>query len=250
MERASPAAIRYRLDPGERGVAFWATPSQSIARVASHELGNLLQFRAKAMREGGYVVYSRLKLDLVGLEGKLAARAGRSEALIVYPRGRKVVLPDNPFLYREIGPSPRGPEGREDERADPEGKAPKLFEEEIEELEESPLERSDLLEEELTSLEARRERLQRERERAEERLRRERAMSMLEERAPAGDEEERRIEAELRRIEAAIASKRAEELSRKLGALLYQAISKTSGLAMTMARLSRGALEPSWEAMA
>lgn len=85
--------LYYKLDPGEMGLAIPARASESILRVASHELGNIRRFEAEAALEGGVVVYKRVSLDLAFEGSFLAARAGRSEARIIYrKKGDRVYL--------------------------------------------------------------------------------------------------------------------------------------------------------------
>jgi len=85
--------LYYKLDPGEMGIAAPAKASESILRVVAHELGNIHRFVAEAALEGGIVVYSNISLDLAFEGSFLAARAGKSEARIIYKkRGRELIL--------------------------------------------------------------------------------------------------------------------------------------------------------------
>ncbi len=77
--------IYYKLDPGEPGLATPSLASNSIARVASHEMGNIMRFKKMASDKGGIVVYSFIGLNLKFVGSFLAATAGVSEALIIYP---------------------------------------------------------------------------------------------------------------------------------------------------------------------
>ncbi|MBW2123413.1 MAG: hypothetical protein JRH07_16445 [Deltaproteobacteria bacterium] len=89
IQRLDNPMLRYRLDLGEPGIAAPARASQSIARVGSHELGNVLRFKRKAAREGGVVVYQSIKLNLSQRGPFLAAVSGRSEARILFIGGRR-----------------------------------------------------------------------------------------------------------------------------------------------------------------
>lgn len=80
--------LGYRLDPGEPGLAYSAPASRSILRVLSQEVSNLVAFKKEAMREGGYVVYSNISLDLRKRGSFLAAVAGRTQVLIYKPAER------------------------------------------------------------------------------------------------------------------------------------------------------------------
>ena len=77
--------LGYRLDPGEPGLAYSAPASRSILRVLSQEVSNLVAFKKEAMREGGYVVYSNISLDLRKRGSFLAAVAGRTQVLVYKP---------------------------------------------------------------------------------------------------------------------------------------------------------------------
>jgi len=54
-------------------------------RVLSQEISNLVAFKKEAMREGGYVVYSNISLDLRKRGSFLAAVAGRTQVLVYKP---------------------------------------------------------------------------------------------------------------------------------------------------------------------
>lgn len=77
--------LGYRLDPGEPGLAYSAPASRSILRVLFQEISNLVAFKKEAMREGGYVVYSNISLDLRKRGSFLAAVAGRTQVLVYKP---------------------------------------------------------------------------------------------------------------------------------------------------------------------
>jgi len=77
--------LRYKLDPGEPGLATPTPASRSIAKVASHEASNIQRFKKEAIQEGGIVVYSSISLNLSYQGSFLAATSGKSKALIVYP---------------------------------------------------------------------------------------------------------------------------------------------------------------------
>ncbi len=81
--------LRYKLDPDEPGIPYPSKASMSIARVASHELGNIIRFRQKAAREGGIVVNTGIHLNLKVRGSYLAATSGYSEATIIYPDKRR-----------------------------------------------------------------------------------------------------------------------------------------------------------------
>ncbi|WGS65049.1 hypothetical protein [Marinitoga aeolica] len=76
--------LGYRLDPGEPGLANSAPASLSIIRVLSQETGNLMAFKKEAARNGGYVVYSKISLDIQKRGAFLAAVAGKTQAMIIY----------------------------------------------------------------------------------------------------------------------------------------------------------------------
>jgi hypothetical protein len=80
--------LQYQLDPGEPGLAYPARASDSIGRVASHELGNIRRFRQEAAENGGIVVSEHIYLNLEYAGSFLAATSGFSEARIIYPKGK------------------------------------------------------------------------------------------------------------------------------------------------------------------
>ncbi|MBN1409960.1 MAG: hypothetical protein JW969_03895 [Spirochaetales bacterium] len=80
--------LQYSLDPGEPGLAYPAKASDSIARVATHELGNIRRFKREANEQGGIVVSERIYLNLEYAGSFLAATSGYSEAHIIYPHGK------------------------------------------------------------------------------------------------------------------------------------------------------------------
>lgn len=86
--RINPDSINpllgYRLDPGEPGLATSAPASLSIIRVLSQETGNLMAFKKEAVQNGGYVVYSKISLDMQKRGAFLAAVAGKTQAMIIY----------------------------------------------------------------------------------------------------------------------------------------------------------------------
>ncbi|MCD6362401.1 MAG: hypothetical protein J7M13_00120 [Synergistetes bacterium] len=86
--------LYYKLDPGEMGIAAPAKASESVLRVTAHELGNIHRFEAEAAMEGGIVIYENISLDLAFEGSFLAARAGKSEAKIIYRRKGKRLLID------------------------------------------------------------------------------------------------------------------------------------------------------------
>ena len=100
--------IDYRLDPGEPGLWNASPASLSVLRVASHELGNLVMFKSKALKEGGFIIYSRISLSLRKKGMYLAAVAGKTEVVIYKPNGEKKVIRGKPeempsILMRESG---------------------------------------------------------------------------------------------------------------------------------------------------
>ncbi len=92
--------LYYALDPGEPGMATPARASESIAKVAMHEGGNILRFRKEASEKGGIVVYSYIYLNLKFAGSFLAATAGESRAIIIYPakKAEKNPAPDLPEI--------------------------------------------------------------------------------------------------------------------------------------------------------
>ena len=89
----SNPVLGYRLDPGEPGIPYSAPASRSVLRVLSQEISNLLAFKKEALREGGYVVYSNIALDMRKRGSFLAAIAGRTQGYIYTPvsqNGEKV----------------------------------------------------------------------------------------------------------------------------------------------------------------
>jgi hypothetical protein len=87
--------LYYKLDPGEPGLATPTNASQSIAKVAMHEGGNIMRFRKEASEKGGIVVYSYIFLNIKYVGSFLAATSGRSEALIIYPAEKSKNEKDN-----------------------------------------------------------------------------------------------------------------------------------------------------------
>jgi hypothetical protein len=81
--------LRYRLDPGEPGIPYPSKASMSVARVAGHEVGNIMRFRRKAAREGGIVVDTKIYINRKQVGPYLAATSGYSEARIIYPERRE-----------------------------------------------------------------------------------------------------------------------------------------------------------------
>ncbi|PLV59438.1 hypothetical protein [Thermotoga sp. KOL6] len=77
--------LGYKLDPGEPGLPYSAPASQSVLRVLSQEISNLIAFKREAFREGGYVVYSNIHLDMKKRGSFLAAVAGRTQVFIYKP---------------------------------------------------------------------------------------------------------------------------------------------------------------------
>lgn len=84
--------LHYRLDPGEPGIPYPSRASMSVARVASHEAGNIMRFRSKAAREGGIVVDTKIYLNRKQVGPYLAATSGYSEARIIYPDRRSAAV--------------------------------------------------------------------------------------------------------------------------------------------------------------
>ena len=77
--------LGYKLDPGEPGIPYSAPASRSILRVLSQEISNLIAFKKEAMRNGGYVIYGKISLDLRKRGSFLAAVAGKTQVYIYYP---------------------------------------------------------------------------------------------------------------------------------------------------------------------
>lgn len=97
--------LRYRLDPGEPGIPYPSKASMSVARVASHEAGNIMRFRRKAAREGGVVVDTKIYINRKQVGPYLAATSGYSEARIIYPDRRRsaagqeeIKIPENNLI--------------------------------------------------------------------------------------------------------------------------------------------------------
>jgi hypothetical protein len=83
--RISNPVLRYKLDPGEPGLATPSKASDSIARVALHEATNLRRFKREAAEDGGIVVYSAIGLNIKFSGSFLSAVSGKSKALIIQP---------------------------------------------------------------------------------------------------------------------------------------------------------------------
>lgn len=118
IQRFDNPMLRYRLDLGEPGIAAPARASQSVARVASHELRNILRFKREAAREAGIVVYQGIKLNLSQRGPFLAAVSGHSEARIIFPGGsesnpnRAQDKPEeNPLISEQAEPLKKALEG-------------------------------------------------------------------------------------------------------------------------------------------
>ncbi|KAF2957057.1 hypothetical protein [Marinitoga sp. 38H-ov] len=87
--------LGYKLDPGEPGIASSSPASLSIIRVLSQETGNLIAFKKQAAVEGGYVIYSKISLDMQKRGAFLAAVAGKTEVKIAYNEKNKEIISDN-----------------------------------------------------------------------------------------------------------------------------------------------------------
>ena len=81
--------LNYKLDLGEPGLATPSTANESILNVTAHEQQNINRFKAQAAREGGYVIYDAITLNLSYQGSFLAARGGLSTARVIYPDGRQ-----------------------------------------------------------------------------------------------------------------------------------------------------------------
>ena len=81
----SNPVLGYKLDPGEPGIPYSAPASRSVLRVLSQEISNLVAFKKEALREGGYVIYSNIALDMRKRGSFLAAIAGRTQVYIYTP---------------------------------------------------------------------------------------------------------------------------------------------------------------------
>lgn len=77
--------LRYKLDPGEPGMATPTPASNSVAKVATHEATNIRRFRREAAEDGAIVVYSQIALNMQYAGSFLAATSGKSKALVIYP---------------------------------------------------------------------------------------------------------------------------------------------------------------------
>ncbi|GAB6188654.1 hypothetical protein JCM30566_03930 [Marinitoga arctica] len=76
--------LGYKLDPGEPGLPSSSPASLSIMRVLSQETGNLMAFKKDAAQNGGYVVYSKISLNMEKRGSFLAAIAGKTQVMIIY----------------------------------------------------------------------------------------------------------------------------------------------------------------------
>ena len=83
LTAVSNPTLYYKLDPGEMGIAAPASASQSVLRVAAHELGNIHRFEAEAMEKGGILIYENIFLNRQFVGSFLAARSGESKAYII-----------------------------------------------------------------------------------------------------------------------------------------------------------------------
>ncbi|WP_052913147.1 MULTISPECIES: hypothetical protein [unclassified Marinitoga] len=95
--------LGYKLDPGEPGIASGAPASMSIIRVLSQETGNLMAFKKEAIQNGGYVIYSKISLDIQKRGAFLAAVAGKTQVMIAYknkmdnsPKNDDNIIENNP----------------------------------------------------------------------------------------------------------------------------------------------------------
>ncbi|WP_164723682.1 hypothetical protein [Thermosipho globiformans] len=77
--------LGYRLDPGEPGLSHGAPASRSVLRVLSQELSNYYAFERKAQKEGGYIIYGGIYLDLRKRGSFLAAVAGKTRVWMYIP---------------------------------------------------------------------------------------------------------------------------------------------------------------------
>jgi len=93
--------LGYKLDPGEPGIPYSAPASRSILRVLSQEISNLMAFKKEAVRNGGYVIYGRISLDLRKRGSFLAATAGKTQVYIYYP-GREEKTSEQRFYLPQI----------------------------------------------------------------------------------------------------------------------------------------------------
>ncbi len=93
LTAVSNPTLYYKLDPGEMGIATPASASQSVLRVAAHELGNIHRFEAEAMEKGGILIYENIFLNRQFVGSFLAARSGESKVYIIYPKHKKPVTP-------------------------------------------------------------------------------------------------------------------------------------------------------------
>ncbi|MFA5033646.1 MAG: hypothetical protein WC614_11585 [bacterium] len=115
--------VGYKLDPGEFGVPFSASASNSGIRVIGHELGNLNRFRMEAIKEGGTLVSAKISLT-TQLEGPfVAAVQGETEVTISHP------VDKNDISLKTTNPSLENVENKENKKKPEESlKAPSLDE--------------------------------------------------------------------------------------------------------------------------
>ncbi|APT75165.1 hypothetical protein XO10_01280 [Marinitoga sp. 1135] len=110
--RINPDAVNpilgYKLDPGEPGLSTGAPASLSILRVLSQETSNLVRFKAEAAKNGGYIIYSKISLDMEKRGAFLAAVAGKTEVKVAYKKSDDTLDPDNS--------NPLNPESDKDEK--------------------------------------------------------------------------------------------------------------------------------------
>lgn len=78
-DAAETTTLRYRLDPGERGVLSSATPEASQRAVTNQEQTNVRRLSAEARARGEDVVAVDVDYETQIVDGKLAIVAGHTE---------------------------------------------------------------------------------------------------------------------------------------------------------------------------
>lgn len=93
--------LHYKLDPGEPGIASPTSASQSVGKVASHELTNLRRFKREAAEDGGIVVESSIYVNFQQKGAFLAATSGKSKARVLIPDEKPTAEPELPGSVEE-----------------------------------------------------------------------------------------------------------------------------------------------------
>ncbi len=228
--KLSNPRMYYKLDPGERGVPFSAPASLSILRVAGHELGNIVQFKSKALQQGGYVVYSRIKLNFTDVGGFLAAKAGQSVARIIYPEGKKDIYNPGSFLL-EKGSVPYKQQKVVPEN--PESEATTSETGTLQTQEESSFLGLNSQDQQIQSLNQK-QTLKETEQLEQEKAKLQKKKQDIKTQTYLPDEEKNKIldeiDQKIKEIDSKIAKKQVEETNKKLAYLLYDVISKSNGM--------------------